>query len=201
MSELLGRALVIDGVAFASIGDVRKWKESSGGAKHMSDVKLIDDYLAKQSSDEEIADIWSKHLATIQDWEQLIKGVDPKTGGCGLVYELPNLIDRPDESFAIADMRQLTMSEPHKHINGETEIYFVLQGEGKIVVGTRLHDLAPGTCIITPPDTMHITLPGKGLVLAVVNTPPFDANNYTPVSDVDGTVVAAKARLRSIARP
>lgn len=48
LSELLKRAFYIDGIPFASLEDVRKWKESSARPKDMVDLKLIDDYLVSQ---------------------------------------------------------------------------------------------------------------------------------------------------------
>lgn len=146
---------------------------------------------------QELVTAWGEYLATVNDWETLVEGIEPKVGGCGLVYEVANPIERPDESFAIADMRQLELSEPHKHINGETEIYFVVQGVGKIAVGNEVHDLAPGTSIVTPPDTVHITLPGKDLVLAVVNTPPFNIDNYVVVDSTDDAVNNAVEALKA----
>jgi mannose-6-phosphate isomerase-like protein (cupin superfamily) len=196
LGELLSRAFVIDGVAFASIEDVRKWKAASGGAKHEADVQRIDDYLAGQKTIQEVVDVWTRYLTTVDNWESLVEGIEPKTGGCGLVYEVPNPIDRPNESFAIADMRQLELSDPHKHINGESEIYFVLQGEGKMTVGSELYELTSGTSIVTPPDTLHVTLPSKDLVLAVVNTPPFNLDNCVMVSADDEAAAKAIAKLR-----
>lgn len=143
----------------------------------------------------EVVGAWQGYLDSAPHWEKLVEGIEPKVGGCGLVYEVSNPIDRPDESFAIADMRSLDVSEPHKHINGETEIYFVLEGVGKIAVGTQVQDLQPGTVIVTPPDTMHVTLPNKDLVLAVVNTPPFELDNYVVVNEDDPIVVSALGEL------
>ncbi|MDQ5972448.1 MAG: Cupin 2 protein [Patescibacteria group bacterium] len=145
----------------------------------------------------EVVTVWQEYLAGAPNWEKLVAGVEPKAGGCGLVYELSNPIDRPNESLAIADMRNLELSDPHKHINGETEVYFVLQGKGKIVVGHEVSQLAPGVIIVTPPDTLHITLPGKDLVLAVVNMPPFELNNYVAVPRSDPTVARALDLLRA----
>ena len=127
---------------------------------------------------DEVVDVWEEYFKTVPDWEKLVEGVEPKETGCGPVYELSNPIDRPNESFAIADMRGMTETEPHKHINDEVEIYFVLQGFGKIAIGGEMRDIAPGDSIVTPPDTVHITYPEKDLVLGVVNTPPFKADNY-----------------------
>lgn len=146
---------------------------------------------------QDIVGVWGAYFEGLENWKGLIEGVEPKQTGCGPVYEVSNPIDRPDESFAIADMSDLDMSEPHKHINGETEIYFVLQGVGKMTVGAAMHDLEPGTCVVTPPNIVHIVRPGESLVLAVVNTPPFKAENYVVVNEDDEAVVAAIARLRA----
>lgn len=54
--------------------------------------------------------VWKSYTDTITDWETLIKGIDPKPTGCGPIYELQNPIDRPDESFAIADMRAIKIT-------------------------------------------------------------------------------------------
>jgi mannose-6-phosphate isomerase-like protein (cupin superfamily) len=120
---------------------------------------------------------WKSYLATVSDWHRLVKGVTPKETGCGPVYELPNPIERPGESFAIADMRQIKVAEPHYHTGGETEIYFIVEGRGTVVVGGREISVAKGSVVITPPETAHFTI-SHGLVLAVVNTPPFDPANY-----------------------
>jgi mannose-6-phosphate isomerase-like protein (cupin superfamily) len=146
----------------------------------------------------EVAATWQDYASTLTDWESLVRGITPKEGGCGLVYELPNPLDhRPEESFAIADMRGISRSEPHKHGGGETEIYCVLQGVGRIAVGNSIQELSPGTTIVTPPDTMHCVLPGKGLVLAVINTPPFSADNYIPVNPTDSAIAPIMAQLEA----
>lgn len=48
LEVLLGSAMEVDGVTFASLAEVRKWKAGSGGLKHLADVKLIDEYLESQ---------------------------------------------------------------------------------------------------------------------------------------------------------
>jgi mannose-6-phosphate isomerase-like protein (cupin superfamily) len=146
---------------------------------------------------DEVVRVWEDYFKTISNWKVLIEGIEPKDGGCGLVYELPNPIDRPNESFAIADMTNLEISEPHMHANGETEIYFVIQGVGRIAVGDEITELAPGVTIVTPPETTHVTLPGEGLVLAVVNTPPFELDNYVSQSETEPQVAQAIALLRA----
>ncbi len=147
---------------------------------------------------DDVLKAWQPYVEIIGNWESKVKDVTPKQGGCGLVYELPNPIDgRPNESFAIADMRNLYMSEPHKHINGETEIYIVISGVGKIAVGSDILNLAPGTTIVTPPDTMHCTKPDKDLVLAVINTPPFKLENYVSLSETDIAIGDILSKLKA----
>jgi hypothetical protein len=46
LEHLLKTAMTIDGVAFASLEEVRRWKFESGGDKHLADVARIDKYLA-----------------------------------------------------------------------------------------------------------------------------------------------------------
>jgi len=46
LDHLLTTAIVIEGIPFASLEEVRKWKMASGGPKHLADVDLIDHYLA-----------------------------------------------------------------------------------------------------------------------------------------------------------
>src|SRR3989338_2985449 len=47
LKHLLESALVVDGVPFASLDEVIKWKTASGGTKHTADIELIKNYLAK----------------------------------------------------------------------------------------------------------------------------------------------------------
>lgn len=48
LKHLLASATVVDGVPFASLEEVRKWKVSSGRPKDLADIKLIDGYLSKK---------------------------------------------------------------------------------------------------------------------------------------------------------
>lgn len=128
---------------------------------------------------------WGAYLGTIQDWEIFVEGVEPKQTDCGPVYELPNPIDRPNDSFAIADMRGLVITGPHYHTNGETEIYIVLAGSGRLFVGGEETELKPGALSIAPQDTTHFVIPTGNLVIAVINIPPFNAANAIAVTETD----------------
>ncbi|QQS69887.1 hypothetical protein IPP75_01990 [Candidatus Saccharibacteria bacterium] len=50
LDELLSRAVVQNGVPFASLEDVRRWKEAADRPKDVADRKLIRDYQARLSS-------------------------------------------------------------------------------------------------------------------------------------------------------
>lgn len=46
LKQLLKTAHTIDGVSFASLEEVRKWKVASGGPKHSADVRRIDRHMS-----------------------------------------------------------------------------------------------------------------------------------------------------------
>ncbi len=50
LEQLLSTATVVDGVPFASLQEVRKWKAASARPKDLVDIKLIDEYLEKLDS-------------------------------------------------------------------------------------------------------------------------------------------------------
>ncbi len=49
LQHLLKTAIIVDGVSFASLEEVRRWKLESGGEKHLADVARIDAYRAKDN--------------------------------------------------------------------------------------------------------------------------------------------------------
>ncbi len=132
---------------------------------------------------QQIVDKWKEYIDTVSDWEVLTKNVEPKQTICGPVYELPSPRADLQGTFAIADMRNVEVAEPHYHTNGETEMYFVISGSGLTVVGGREINIKKGSVIITPPDTGHFTIPKENLVLVVINLPKFDQNNNIDLKD------------------
>ncbi len=48
LNDLLKTATIIDGVPFAHLSEVRKWKLAWGRPKDMADIQLIDTYLSRQ---------------------------------------------------------------------------------------------------------------------------------------------------------
>lgn len=131
---------------------------------------------------EELVEFWNHHFE-MHEWQDLVKGLTPKATGCGPVYELGAPDNQLNQSAAIADMRKVNYATPHYHSNGETEVYFVLEGAGRVVVGGEVLPLEKGTVIVTPPNTAHYALPANDLVLGVVNTPPFKPDNNVDLSE------------------
>lgn len=48
LEHLLENANIVDGIPFASLDEVRKWKVASGRPKDFKDIELIDTYLSSQ---------------------------------------------------------------------------------------------------------------------------------------------------------
>jgi len=132
---------------------------------------------------DETVRIWKDFVDNTGNWQELVKGVEPKQTQCGPVYEPVSPLDRPNESFAISDMRKVKLATPHYHKGGETEIYIVVSGTGITVVGGEVLTLEPGMICVTPPNIAHFTIPQKDLVLVVINTPPFKPENVVDVTD------------------
>jgi mannose-6-phosphate isomerase-like protein (cupin superfamily) len=85
-------------------------------------------------------------------------------------------------------MREVKVASPHYHKNGETEIYFVIQGSGLTVVGGKEFQLEKGSVVVTPPNTTHFTIPKNDLVMMVINTPSFNAGNIVEPTESDRQV-------------
>jgi mannose-6-phosphate isomerase-like protein (cupin superfamily) len=131
--------------------------------------------------------IYQTFLAN-HDWQDLVQGRTPEICGCGKVYNLSNLLNRPNEDLAIADMRDLHHSEPHYHPAHNFEIYLILQGSGLVIVGDQEYQAKTGDAIVIPPLKAHYVIPDHQLVIAVVNTPPFAIENYIPLIASNPTV-------------
>ena len=117
----------------------------------------------------------------VNHWQDLIHNKVSKNSGCGLVYELGNPLDRENEDCAIVDMRNILYSEPHYH--PQTEIYYILQGHGILVMGRVENRIKIGDAFIIPPNIAHFIAHAHDLVIGVINTPPFNASTYTPLQE------------------
>jgi mannose-6-phosphate isomerase-like protein (cupin superfamily) len=56
-----------------------------------------------------------------------------------------------------------------------TEVYYILEGTGKIELNADWHELEPGTVIWIEPGTRHRVVSDAGLKTIVFAIPPFDA--------------------------
>jgi mannose-6-phosphate isomerase-like protein (cupin superfamily) len=139
-----------------------------------------------QSDIDDLIAAWGDYCDGISDWQKITAGVTPKQTGCGTIYELPNpLKDRTNESFAICDMRDVTVAEPHYHPTENWEFYFVLSGTALNVVGEKERSLKKGDVVIIPPDVAHYTFPDKNFVIAAVNNPPFTPGSFVTLGACD----------------
>ena len=138
----------------------------------------------------EIVRIYKPFVDGITNWQLFVKNIEPKQTGCEPVYEVDNPLQRITESVALADMRDIRWAQPHYHANGEVEIYFIVHGMGRVVVGNEIIPVKAGSVVVTPSETAHYALPdvSNGLVLIVVNTPPFNLSNNIDVSETDTNV-------------
>lgn len=136
----------------------------------------------------ELITAWQQYADKLDNWRKLIEGTTPKQTYCGPVYEPESPLDRVDESFAIADMRKVKVTEPHYHTNGETEIYFIISGSGLTVVSNEELQVNAGDVIVTPPEAVHFTIPKGDLVMIVINTPPFNPANNIHVDEAQTDV-------------
>jgi len=136
---------------------------------------------------ESIVTRWQTYARDIPNWQSLVEGITPRKTGCGLVYELANPFAGCGESFAIVDMRNIKISEPHYHGEPEVEIYIALQGAGLVVVGGKEHKLSQRSPVIIPPNKAHFVIPDD-LVIAVINVPCFKPGNYMVLTKSNASV-------------
>ena len=63
-------------------------------------------------------------------------------------------------------------SEKHYH-KSMTELYYVLEGEGKIELDDEVHPLSPGMSVLIKPGCRHRAV-GEGLKILNIPVPKFD---------------------------
>ena len=64
-------------------------------------------------------------------------------------------------------------------------MYFVLQGHALVVAGGKEHRVGPGDHVVMRPGMAHFAIPHEDVVLGVVNTPPFQPEQYIVVTEDD----------------
>lgn len=147
---------------------------------------------------DELINAWNDYLNSLEDWQKVVNDVEPKQTQCGPVYEPDSPLPERSETFAISDMRNVKVAYPHYHKSGETEIYFVIQGAGLTVVGGEEVRLKKGSVVVTPPNTTHFTIPEKDLVMMVINTPSFNAENIVEPTESDPEVKFDKKQYENL---
>lgn len=66
-------------------------------------------------------------------------------------------------------------------------MYFILQGSALIIIGNTKYKVSKGNELIISPNIAHFTIPNK-CVMAVVNIPPFNAENYFVLTETNTSV-------------
>jgi len=99
--------------------------------------------------------------------------------GCHII-ELSNSADDPDASIARARVAPGTATRLHR-LDGVTERYLILQGEGRVEVGgLDAEAVRPGDVVLIPPGTpQRITNTGADdLAFLAICTPRFTPDCY-----------------------
>lgn len=135
-----------------------------------------------QNNFQELVSAWQQFLKD-NPWQGLLGSCVPLHENCGTVYELTNFLNRPNENFAIVDMRVIPHAEPHYHPENDYEFYFVLQGTAIVVVGKEENHVKPGDVVVIPPNKAHFTIPDAEYVIACVNTPPYNPEHYIKLTE------------------
>lgn len=156
--------------------------------QHQHIINLTESSLSAQDSAhvQEIAAIWQdfyKH----HSYQDLIAQSMPFVDVCGIIYELRGAhLPRQDrESTCVVDMTTVKgATGPHFH-RKTIEIYFVLQGSGTIVIGSREYQVKTGDIIYIPTMVGHYTVPLQDLIIGVVNEPKFDPTDLIELRSAD----------------
>lgn len=102
---------------------------------------------------------------------------------CGYRYRL---LSKGDEDVAAwAHAVDINGARPHFH-KRTTELYYVLEGEGKVFLDGEEREVRPGTMIHIPPGVVHGAL-GKMRVL-VIGIPDIDDTDLFYPEDGEGDV-------------
>jgi len=100
-----------------------------------------------------------------------VNEVNPVDCPCGKSTRILTKKDNPAISVHCTQIRD---AESHYH-KRSTEIYYILEGKGTMLLEDNSIDLKPGLCIHIPPEIRHRVLGDiKTLVIAV---PAFDASD------------------------
>lgn len=109
-----------------------------------------------------------------------LEGVERERGSCGARRRLIVAGDCPAlglSHVAIGDARE------HLH-RVSTEVYYVLAGEGSLLVGGETVPLRPGTTVLVPPGVRHRATSSRDLEVLVI---------MSPATAEDGDIVYVEA--------
>ncbi len=95
--------------------------------------------------------------------------------GCGYIWDLitSDFNSQTSVDYCLMDAR----SEKHKH-HKTLEFYCITRGSGTVYVGKTKFNVSPGNVVQIPPEAVHYTVPNGELEMFVVNTPPFNQDDY-----------------------
>ncbi len=106
-----------------------------------------------------------------------LDAVTPIPCPCGFSRRIITAADDAIVGFHVTDIGD---AEAHFH-RRTTEIYYVLEGEGRLIAGGSAFDVAPGTAAYIPPGCLHR---GEGQFRAAIAVlPPFDPEDEVAVAD------------------
>lgn len=122
------------------------------------------------------------------------RDIKPVLGSCGWIWNLADGNDCPGMSVALCLMPG--PATPHYHV-GETEMYYVVRGRGRVTFGHETQLVVPGSCVVIPPQVVHFTVPHELLVMIVTNSPAFSAERMIELSRDHADYIVVMARFQT----
>jgi mannose-6-phosphate isomerase-like protein (cupin superfamily) len=89
---------------------------------------------------------------------------------CGFSTRIVSAADGAPCSLHVT---QIHDAERHWH-ERTSEVYYILEGTGKVELNGEWHDVSPGSVVNIPAGTRHRIVSEGGLKTVVVAMPPFD---------------------------
>ena len=102
----------------------------------------------------------------------IVRNVDElptERGTCGFRTSL--FTEKDCDSVAISHLK---ISDAQKHYHDKTtEFYYVINGEGELLVDHKVISLKKGTIVMIKPGTIHQAISHNKLEVLIIMTPPF----------------------------
>lgn len=83
------------------------------------------------------------------------------------------IVTNADEAHCSFHVTAIHDAERHYH-KVTSEVYYILEGTGKVELDGHWHDVKPGSVVNIPAGTRHRIVSESGLKTVVVAVPPFD---------------------------